>query len=474
MKSALRFLAQNMPVLQQLGITPSVLTAGIFLVGATGSGKTSSIRILMRAIIECFLSGVVHCAVKPDEAQNAEAIVAGTIMQDRCLRLTPGNFTFNFVRWELEREGGAPGTLARLFMRLNEILNRARGDHEQSFWKNLYFDFLLFASIVAHFAYRDEVNVEHILECILGSPASVQELLTANYEQSNKTYLMLKRAEANLHNKEEAELLRQASEFFQKRVPRLGDKARTAGVQQCSSLLGPFTRSPFRQSFCCSDSTWTPDAPLNQYYTIVDAPVLVYQEAGRLMNNVIVQLTMEAALRRRNPHTYVTILRDEYQALCDPQFDVLAQSLARSQKLCCISAVQNLPLLQATFAGSNAEQEMRGLLGNFATKFVLQNICDSTNRYFSELFGRRKQLFSSFSEKHSEQAEGLESAIWGHAGVHHSQSEQLDYNLPPQAFLDLRRGGPDHDYQIDCYQTSSGVIYPETGQSFRGITFSQR
>jgi len=471
--------AKHEPMLDRLGISADVLAAGIFLTGAIGAGKTSVIRIIERAILNQFLPGLVHCCVKQDEAENAEEIIHGSVMKDRCIRLTPGHFKYNFVSYELfGREGGSPETLARLFQRLNDILQRSTNNNEEGFWKNLFYDYILHASTVAAYAFREQVTVEHIHDCIVHSPPSIAAMAEANFKQTNRCYLMLKQAEARLQNETEARNLAQASEFFQVKAVNLGERARGAGLQQCTSVLRPFLRSPLYETVCCEHSSWTPDAPLNQYCCIVDAPVLVYQDGGRFINLLIAIMTMEAALRRRNPKTYVVISRDEYHQVADAEFDVMAQSISRSQKLACISAVQNLPLLQSALGGDQkAEQDMRALIGNFATKFMLQNICNFTNEYFAELFGRKKQLFSSFSEKaeNPNQSEGgLEGSIFGQGGFHHSQNEQLDYVLHPQSFVSLARGGPDYGFQIQCFQSSAGRTYSETGESFRGITFSQR
>lgn len=471
-------LAKQQPsILDELGISDSVLAAGIFLTGAIGAGKTSVIRLLETAILNRFTPGLIHCCVKQDEGDNAESIIKNSVMKDRCIRLIPGRFTFNFVSYELfGREGGSPETLTRLFQRLNDILQRSTNDNDEAFWKQLFYDYILHASTVAAYAYREAVTVEHIHDCIVESPASHAAMDDPNYKQTNGCYLMLKRAEANLQSEAEARNLTQASQFFQKKTVNLGERARGAGLQQCSSTLRPFLRSPLYETVVSKTSSWTPEAPLNQYCCIVDAPVLVYQDGGRFINLLIAIMTMEAALRRRNPETYVIVCRDEYHQCCDAEFDVMAQSISRSQKLACISAVQNLPLLHSALGGDQkAEQDMRALIGNFATKFMLQNICNFTNEYFAELFGRKRQLFSGFSETpDNAQQEGIEGAIYGHGGFHHSQNEQLDYALPPQSFVNLARGGPDYDFLISCYQSSAGRIYPETGDAFRGITFSQR
>lgn len=464
-------------VLDYLGMTAADLSSHVFLCGQTGSGKTSVIKMLLEAVLWLVLPGAVHCCVKADEADWICKLVRRTPLRSRLMRLIPGQFTFNFAAFECGREGGSPATLARLLMRLNQQLRRSTGgDNEQSFWKNLFFDYMQFGIELAWLAYGPLMTLEHIHDVITTSPSSSEQAKSKDFLTSH-FWRILKLAEANVTTQAQARAFERAAGFYLKKQIHLGAKARGAGVQECSSLLGIFLLSPFYETFCASESSFTPDMPLRRYYVVLDAPVLVHQDAGRLFQSLITMMTIEAALRQKSAKHYVLIVRDEFQLLVsDPLFETLAHSVARSHKLSFWSAVQNLPLLHASMGGnSQAEQEMKALLANYGTKLLMANSCmDVTNRYFSTMFGQHKDQFHNFSERPPQPEPGnMMEALFGPSDFQFGTSESFADRVPPDAFLKLRRGGPPH-YLIDAYMSQAGRVFPETGLPYRLVTFSQR
>lgn len=459
--------------LDALGMSVEDACSHLFLVGTTGSGKSSILRIVMQAMLQRAVSVVWSC-VKNGEADEAQKIIRSTIFRDRLLRLTPGHFTFNFVSYELFREGGSVDTLCRLFERLNSMMNRSKkGGANESFWENLFGDFMRAAVTIAKLIHRERITVAHIHTIILNAPSSVAELRSPGYAQS-KFMTWLRTAQDRAQGDSEERELAIASEFFLMKQTQIGEEARGAALQQCTSLLGPFLRSPMFETVCAEESTFTPDMPLNYVCCILDFPILVYLQAGQLFQALINMMVMEAALRRKNPETYCAIVRDEFQFLCpDPEFEMMVQSVARSHKLMMVSACQNIPMITAAFGGGpDAEQQMKALLGCYSAKLILANICDVTNRLFSETFGQFKDQFVSLSENERE-PESLTDVLFGNQRFHFSTSENLDYRIPPETFLSLRRGGPSNDFLIDAVFSMGGHTF-ETGLPFKFVTFSQR
>ncbi len=450
------------------------ICSGMFLLGTTGSGKTSVLRILMQAILNHHVS-CLWCCVKQDEADNAQAVIESTVMRDRLLRLRPGEFTFNFAAYELSRTGGSPATLTRLFERLNKQLrNASSGGSNEEFWASLFFDYMHFAIWVAWLAHRDQVTVEHIHDVITSSPATTEEAKSEAFKHS-PCWQMLQLADKNIANDGEDRALYKAGEFFLFKQTRLGENARGAGVQQCSSVLLPFLMSPLNETVCASQSSFTPDMPLNDYCCVLDFPILVYGQGGMLFQSLVTMLVQEAALRRQNPESICAIVRDEFQYLCaDPEFETMVQSVARSQRLASIAAAQNIPLLYAAVGGDHrAETLIRSLLPNYTTKLLLANNCDTTNRLFSDMFGQFKDQFISLSESPKEDPKDFLSAVFGANPFQFSTSQQLHSRLPPESFLTLRRGGPPFDFLIDAYLTIGGHTFAN-GLPFKQVTFSQK
>ncbi len=464
-------------LLSYLGLTQQDLTRHFFLCGETGSGKTSVLRLLLKAVLNQFYPGGLHCCVKADEAEWVCQLVRKSAMRERLLHLRLGEFRFNIAGFEMGRQGGSPESLTRLMQRLNDIRNRTSGDGgEKNFWKNLFFDYMHYAAIIAWLAHGKKATLEHIYQVISTSPPTI-EVANSQPFLTTPCWQMLQLAEANVQSDAEIRSLRRAIEFYLKIQTTLGTKARAAGVQECSSVLSPFLLSPFYETFCSSTCDFNPTLPLKQIYVVLDFPVLVYGPGAQFAQALISIMTIEAALRQKHPKHLTLIVRDELQMLAsDPQFETLAHSVARSHGLSFWSAVQNLPLLTTSFGGdAKAETLMKSLLANYGTKFVLANSCmDVTNRFFSTMFGQHKEQFFNFNDQsqHAGQQEGnLLDSLFGKSAYGFGASTSYADRVPPDKFMHLRRGGPPH-YLIDAY--IAGRIFPETGLPYRLVTFSQR
>jgi len=462
-------------LLKDLGLTPRDLPSHFFLCGATGVGKTSVLRLLLAAFIEWVAPGAIHGCVKADEADWICDIVTQSRMKNRLLRLVPGQFTFNVAAYVCGLQGGSPASLARYLIRLSEQLKRQKGpDGGESFWKGLFFDFLHFSCIIAWIAKGKAMTLEHVHQIITSSPSSAQDATSPEFLKSH-CWLMLKEAERNAKTPAEQRSLDRGAEFFLSIQIGLGSKARSAGVQECSNILGFFLLSPFYETFCSPTSSFVPELALNQVYIVLDAPILVYQEAGLVCQSLITMLTIDAALRRKSPKPYVLIVRDEVQMLVsDPLYETMVHSVARSHGLSFWSAVQNLPLLISAFGGdSRAETQMKSLLGNYVTKFVLANGCvDVTNRFFSTMFGQYKEQLVNLSQQQPQrEQQGILDSIFGTQPFNFGVSESYHDRVTPDRFLHLKRGGPPN-FAIEAFMSQGGRIF-ENNLPFKLVTFHQ-
>lgn len=460
-------------VLSMLGLSDLyALCSHIFLIGGSGSGKTSVMKLLMREIIDRGVGCVWGC-VKTDEAANAIQVIRSTSMSDRLLHLVPGEFCFNFLAYELSRKGGTADSAARLLKRLNDQLMRTSGKQSESFWENLFFQFLHFSIVACHYAFREKVTLEHVYRLINSTPSSMEKAKSDAFLDTD-CFQILRLAEDGIQDEGERRLYGLAVNFLLDGQMELGSKARSAAVSQCNALLSPFLLSPMYETVC-GTSTFTPDMPLSGACVVLDAPVLTHQQAGILFQSLITMMVIEEALRASNAERVTAIVRDEYQMLIsDPEFEAMALSVARSHGLAFIAATQNIPLLHSAMGGDGiAEQQMLALLANHNTQLVLANRCSVTNKHFSDAFGSHIEQFVSVNEVEPEEPSDLFSLVFGADNYRFSTSEQLVPRITPDDFLKLRRGGPAHQFLIDAYLTQGGQVYDE-GSPFQIVTFAQR
>ncbi len=464
---------RRLSALAMLGLEDLMaLCSHIFLIGGSGSGKTSALKIIMAEILDRGVGCVWGC-VKSDEAENAISVINSTSMRNRLLHLVPGKFCFNFLSYELGRKGGTADSAARLLKRLNDQMMRTSGKQSESFWENLFYQFLHFSIVICHFAFREQVTIEHVFKLINSTPSSLERAKSDEFRNSD-CFRFLRQAESSITTESEQRLYQMAVDFILNGQLELGSKARSAAVSQCNALLAPFLLSPMYETVC-GESTFTPDMPLSGYCAVLDAPVLTYQQAGVLFQSLISMMVIEEALRTSNPERITAIVRDECQMLIsDPEFEAIALSVARSHGLAFIAATQNIPLLHSAMGGDAVgEQQMLALLANHNTQLVLANRCSVTNNHFSQAFGTHREQFISVNESEPEEANDLYDLMFGNDNYRFSANEQLVPRITPDDFLSLRRGGKPHGYLVDALLTQGGRTF-EDGCPFKQVTFSQR
>lgn len=458
-------------LLEYLGLDENSLSTHFFLCGETGAGKTTILKQLLYAYLWLMEQvGAVHACVKADEHAWVTELVEATPMADRLLHLRLGNFQMNVAGGEMSRTGGSPETLARLLLKLNRLRRRSKGGNsEQSFWENLYFDYLHYAAIAAFYAYGERSTIEHLYQFIHATPNTRKEAKEKVFLNGQCWQMLLKAQDQTRDDPAGQRALGAATDFVLFTQTGLGSKARQAGVQECSSILGPFLMSPFYETFCQPDSTFTADMPLRGYYTLLDFPVLTYGPTAQLAQSLIITLVVEAALRQTAPELSTMIVRDEVQMLVTDPFDeTMWHSVARSHGLSFWSAVQNVNLLTTAFAGD--EVAMKSWVANLATKFACANTCMDTNKYFSTLFGQHKEHFHNFSERQAQEPSNGMDALFGASGFQFGSSTSYADRVPVDHFLHLKRGGLP-DYQVQAYMCGRACL--ASGLPYQLVTFDQ-
>ena len=458
--------------LDELDMQITDLLSHLIAIGGTGSGKTST---MIKILIDVFRRGgtdigCLWAGVKPDEIENFLKVMKHANALDQVIVLTPGEFTYNPLAFELEV--GSPNSATELFMNLNKLLNKASRDGDESFWVNLFEKMCRFAIIICWLAKRTP-TIEDVYNLIVGSPSSFEQAASENFRGSF-CFQMLQQAEANIKNDSERRLYSQAATFFMSEAVGLGSKARGAAISQTSAVFSPFLQSPIYETCVCEKSTFTPEMAINGYRVMMNAPILSCGIGGTLLQSLLTTQVTEHALRRRTPTHTTLVVRDELQMLIgDATKEAMNLSVARSQRLGFISGVQSLPTLQAAMGGNNAEQELHSLLANYSSKIILSNGCARTNSYFSDAWGTSLQEFVSVSENKQEEELDLLNMLIGNDRLLFTVSTQLTPRCPPESFLALRRGGPANKKLVDFYLTRAGRTYGPDGSPFKLVTFKQ-
>ena len=463
--------------LDLLGMTLEDVCSHIFAIGGTGSGKTSVLKILLRDILCRGGSsiGCLWCCCKPNENINALRVIKLAGADDRLMHLVPGKFTYNFLSHELTRPAGSPSTATALLQDLNNLLNRSKGEQQDSFWANLYAKLLEHCITIAWLAKREKVTVEDVYRVMVSLPATFAQVASSDFQAGSYAFQLLQQAEKGVRNAGELRQYKLAASFLLSELIQIGSKARGAAISEGSAILGPFLISPMYETVCAEHSTFSPDMPLDGACVILDAPVMALGPGGMLFQSLVTTQVTDAALRRVNPETMTVIVRDELQMLMNnPAKEALVQSVSRSQKLAFVSGCQTLPTLQSAMGGNQAEQELHSVFANYSTKLVLSNHCARTNDYFSQSWGQHREDFVSVSETKDEENElDLMNWLLGNDRFLFSVAEQMAPRCPPERFLSLRRGGPANKLLVDFFLSQAGRTYGPQGDPFTLRTLRQ-
>jgi hypothetical protein len=463
--------------LETFGISLNQAASGILATGQIGAGKTSLISILARSILEQGV-GCCWCGVKPDETQHAIDIITKAGRAKDLVVFGPGHgYSFNPLAYVLGQPGGTPEMFAAHLTRWNANLQRlhSASTSEEGFWAALHSQAGNLAVSAAWLAWGSAATLETVAKVVAGAPASLEDARSASFK-SSFAYEILRGAEINAGESSEKHRATQAIEFFTNRLPSIGDKGFGAVSAYASAILSPFTLPPLRDLCCTEESTITPDDVLNGACVVLDMPALVWGQMGVLFQLVFAGLCQDACLRRViTPHSLpVLSVKDEYQLLCDASYDVLAQTVSRSQKWISLAAFQTIPVLLAALGGRDkAQAEVDALVACHGTKYIMANNCEKTNEWAANLMGHSKKSFMSLHQQ-GEQKQGFFKDVMGvGGGMNFSMNQQWHYNVPPHAFEYLRKGGPDNNFLIDCFVHQGGRRFAPHGRCYQKLTFQQ-
>ena len=158
----------------------------------------------------------------------------------------------------------------------------------------------------------------------------------------------------------------------------------------------------------------------------------------------------------------VILFMDEYQHYITP-YDFLFLSTARSSRAGCIMMTQNISNLYAQIGGDGrvAQEKVNALLSLSNHKFFLAQNSFITNEFASKMIGRTIHRMGGTQVP----TDGLSM---GSANL----SDQYHYQVMPNQFTMLKRGGKHNEGIVECYMTATGKTF-SNGTNFLKLAFEQ-
>ncbi len=456
-------------------------TAGVLLLGTTGSGKTSGpFNTIIRSFLRSGFGGIFLVAKADATAEYIELVKSENRAGDVIL-FGPDTTDrrFNILQYEIDKSGTGRAItecIVRLLMEAIEICTRRQGHHGDPFFEDAMKTLLrhdLFVVITA----TGKADLGLILEVVQTLPKSINDL-----EEPERLRSMQLLAEAERRaTPEHRDELKLARNYFTQEWPALADRTRSSIAITLSVLLDTFLRYPLRDMFL-GELTVSPDDVLAGKIAIVSVPVKEFDLIGKIAA-VLWKWSVQRAIERRPELTSgqpietirpVFIAADEAAYFCTSS-DALFQMTARSARGITLYSTQSIPNFYSEMGGDGtARARVDSLLANLQTRIACQNLDHTTNHWFAESLGhvivRRqsrsittKNFIEGFLAEH--QASGKAANI--------SISEQADWDVSPRVFTGLKRGGTANKGIVEAIVVSTGDRFKANGKRWLRVRFDQ-
>jgi len=450
---------------------------GVQIFGGIGSGKTSgSGAALAKSYLRAGFGGLVLCA-KKDELDTWKRYAQETGRSDSLLIFdASGKYRFPFLQYEVEREGEGAGyteNLVRLFMTVYETISRRSGAGGDPYWQSAMQQLMRNCIDLCMIA-RGEVSVPLMHDVVRTAPQSPEQINEQN-EEGRYTWregsicwqLLIEGNEKQLDKWAQYDFDTTAN-FWLKEFPAISPKTRSGILSMFTTTTDNFLRRPFRMLFSepPEDEKFIAYPELTHYGAVIvmHLPVKEFGDAGRAAQVVYKYMWQQAAERRDMSESDLPVFLwvDEAQNFAT-EYDMQFQATARSSRACTVYLTQNLPNYYAEMGGASSRDRVNSLVGNLQTKIWHANSDPETNNHAAEVIGKSWQVRRGMS-----QSFGNESFNMGD-----SSQESFDFDVTPQTFTKLPKGGPENGFQVGGVVFQNGRIWSQD-KTFLFTSFNQK
>jgi len=432
---------------------------GVQIFGGIGSGKTSgSGEALARAFLTAGFGGLVLCA-KKDVLEDWKRYARET-GRDRTILIfdASGDYVFPFLQYEIDRSGEGAGyteNLVRLFTTVYEAIDRSNSSGgTDPYWMRAMQQ-LLRNTIDLCLIASGTVSVPLIHDVIMSAPKSLEEIDTEEWKKKSTCWKLLLQGHSKNLDKWVKLDFDSTAAFWLEEYPSLAEKTRSSVLSTLTSMMDIFLRRPFRMLFCEPPSDprkiAKPELTHRGAIIIMNLPVKEFGDAGRAAQVVYKYLWQQAVERRQMvPGKTIPVFLwvDEAQNFVT-EYDMQFQATARSTMACTVYLTQNIPNYYAEMGGEQSKYRVDSLIGNLQTKIWHANSDPMTNEQAAETIGKSWQTRQSSGQSYGADNYNLSEG----------KSESFDYDVPPQFFTKLRKGGRLNNKTVDAIIFQNGRMW---------------
>jgi type IV secretory pathway TraG/TraD family ATPase VirD4 len=415
---------------------------GMFIVGATGSGKSSgTVNHLLKAFCRLGCGGLIT-TTKPADTEQYLKVLAGENRRQSAVLFGPAHAArFNPFAYEVARPGDGRGVAFNLTEMLGALMEQtgasaSANQGSDPYWGTMAKSVLSHMVLVTLLA-KQSPSFMQLKALHASAPRSSKDLKSEHWRDESVFWATLQTARRKVTDGE-IDDLELCEEFWLLEYAGLASRTRSIIDSMVSAMLHPFLHEPLRTLFS-SETNVCPEMAAKGAIFLLDLPVKLWNEVG-VAAQVLMKTQFQRAVERRLFTPWdrtVFLLIDEYQHFATAR-DVDFAATARSSGVATVLATQNLPILHAAFdrhAGSGKGRDRTmALVGNLANRFLHANSDQETNQWAAEQIGRDLRRFGNVSIGFGDRMD--EHRRHTSAG----SSEQLSFRIEPHEFARLAKG----------------------------------
>jgi type IV secretory pathway TraG/TraD family ATPase VirD4 len=444
----------------------SVLFEGVFITGATGSGKSSAPGALLaqqKLSVRLWdgkkIGFLILCA-KPDECSTWKKYASRTGRENDLIILEAGgDHAYNFFEEEAKANPDTENLIA-MFLEVLSITQEKKQSND-SFWMDATKE-LMRNGIDLLKASKEKMTLNALCSIIDDAPLSIADADAKEWRENSHCYQAIEKAGAyfagvkkrlsQLSNKEREQFQSEERDFkaahcyFLSKFPSMDERPRSGVVMMWNGLVDMFRRGTMADLFCGKTSFHLSDLEQGKIL-ILNLPVLgKSKETGRIAQ-ILMKYLFQRHIQARDVSLSpcpVVVWADEAHYFVSEN-DVKFATTARSSRTITVYISQTIRNFQEVL-GQKGEISADALLAGFQTKIFCCNGDNFSNKWASELIGQTWQLKTSTNAGRNDH--NLNPGEGSSEGS--STQEQLCSQIDPIRFTQLRKGSAINQFFVDC------------------------
>ena len=356
-------------------------------IGAAGSGKTSGTgRFLFNTLLSIRNSGGLIIASKPEDrrdviaamtkaARLGDLIIFGPDEKPRC----------NF----LDALGGDAINIVNGIDVLAELMNKSKGEGDNPFWPRSRRRKISDAVVMLKLA-GEKISSFNIQRFISGAAVSPAQLLDETWKGGYHSKTLRRATDAIKSSRDQFDF-DQAIDAWLGEWPRLDERTRGNILVEINSVLAQMNTGVVRD-LIGTDTDVSPADMAKGKWILVDIPLQIYGESGRIVGSAWKYLTQRFILARTaGPRDGpICIWIDEAHNYIST-YDAVTLAEQRSHKGVAVYLSQSVH----SFFANVPEAFTKALLTNFGTKIFHQLGDGQSAEYASSLLGQKIDITTS-------------------------------------------------------------------------------